>query len=86
MISSIGSAARAIGPAPALAQARTAEAPWFRVAAPRRAMFRVWRDERGRWRVQGSDGMTGGTFFDRAAALRFARRESTDVPTLVLIL
>ena len=30
--------------------------------------------------------MTGGTFFDRAAALRFARRESTDVPTLVLIL
>ncbi len=28
--------------------------------------------------------MTGGTFFDRDSAIRFARRESLGVPVLVL--
>ena len=38
-------------------------------------VFRIYRTEIGRWCARTSDGSVGGTFFDRAAALRFAERE-----------
>ncbi|MBV8650249.1 MAG: hypothetical protein JO255_02205 [Alphaproteobacteria bacterium] len=41
-------------------------------AAP---VFRIYRTEIGRWCARSIDGAIGGTFFDRAAALRFAERE-----------
>jgi hypothetical protein len=47
-------------------------------------IFRVFQDERGRWCAHRDDGMAGGTFFAREAALRFVRRETTDIPALVL--
>ena len=57
------------------------------VAAPRsqrKTVFRIFQDARGRWCAATDDGMTGGTFFAREAALRFVRRETTGTPALVL--
>ena len=54
----------------------------FESASARKAVFRVFRDEVGHWRVSSDDGMCGGTFFDREAAIRFARRESASFPVL----
>ena len=51
---------------------------------PRKAIFRIFQDERGRWCTRSDDGMTGGTFFAREAALRFVRRETMGMPVLVL--
>ncbi|HEX3500932.1 MAG TPA: hypothetical protein VHT04_16560 [Stellaceae bacterium] len=45
-----------------------------------RAVFRIYRSRSGRWCAATGDGMIGGTFFDRAAAIRFARRESYGAP------
>jgi hypothetical protein len=45
-------------------------------------VFRVFPNEHGRWCVVSDDGMTGGTFFDRASAIHFARRESEAFPVL----
>jgi hypothetical protein len=53
-------------------------------AQRRKTIFRVFEDERGRWCARSDDGMTGGTFFAREAALRFVRRETMGMPTLVL--
>jgi hypothetical protein len=53
-------------------------------ASPRKIVFRIFPDERGRWCAESDDGMTGGTFFAREAALRFVRRETTGLPALVL--
>jgi hypothetical protein len=66
-----------------------------RMTAPRRSkprplaptpqshvIFRVFQNEHGRWCVASDDGMTGGTFFDRASAIHFARRESSAFPVL----
>jgi hypothetical protein len=50
----------------------------------RKAVFRIFRVESGRWCARSDDGLTGGTFFTHEAALRFARRETTGVPALVL--
>jgi hypothetical protein len=50
----------------------------------RKTIFRIFQDERGRWCARSDDGMTGGTFFVREAALRFVRRETTGMPALVL--
>jgi hypothetical protein len=50
----------------------------------RKIVFRIFQDERGHWRAESDDGMTGGTFFAREAALRFVRRETTGLPALVL--
>jgi hypothetical protein len=50
----------------------------------RTTIFRIFEDERGRWCARSDDGMTGGTFFAREAALRFVRRETTGMPALVL--
>jgi len=60
-------------------------APPFRPAPLARTIFRIERQANGRWCATSADGMTGGTFFERDAALRFARRESVGVPVLVLI-
>jgi hypothetical protein len=38
-------------------------------------VFRIYRSPIGRWCARSLDGAIGGTFFDRAAALRFAERE-----------
>jgi hypothetical protein len=50
----------------------------------RKPIFRIFQDERGRWCTRSDDGMTGGTFFAREAALRFVRRETTGTLALVL--
>jgi hypothetical protein len=55
----------------------------FRPASQPRAVFRIEQQTSGRWRVSSADGMTGGTFFERDAAIRFARRESVGMPILV---
>lgn len=53
-------------------------------APQRRTVFRIFQNDRGRWGVRSDDGMTGGTFFSREAALRFVRRETVGLPALVL--
>jgi hypothetical protein len=58
--------------------------PSIAPSARRRTIYRINQDARGHWCVSSSDGMTGGTFFERDAAIRFARRESVGVPVLVL--
>jgi hypothetical protein len=50
----------------------------------RKTIFRIFQDERGRWCTRSDDGMTGGTFFVREAALRFVRRETAGMLALVL--
>ncbi len=50
----------------------------------RKTIFRIFQEARGRWCARSDDGITGGTFFTREAALRFVRRETTDRPALVL--
>jgi hypothetical protein len=47
-----------------------------------KVVFRVFQNEHGRWCAASDDGMTGGTFFDRASAIHFARRESSAFPVL----
>jgi hypothetical protein len=46
----------------------------------RETVFRVFRDARGCWCACSSDGLVGGTFFAREAAVRFARREASASP------
>jgi len=62
--------------------ARPESRPQSRTAGQPNVVFRVFQNEHGRWCVASDDGMTGGTFFDRAAAIRFARRESSAFPVL----
>jgi hypothetical protein len=50
----------------------------------RKSVFRIFQNNRGRWCARSDDGMTGGTFFARDAALRFVRRETAGSPALVL--
>ena len=45
-----------------------------------RSVFRIARGRNGRWLATSGDGMIGGTFFDRDAAIRFVRRESYGSP------
>ena len=60
-------------------------APLSRPMSQARTIFRIEQQASGRWCVNSADGMTGGTFFERDAAIRFARRESIGFPVLVLI-
>ena len=60
-------------------------APLFHPIPQARTIFRIEQQASGRWFMNSADGMTGGTFFERDAAIRFARRESVGVPVLVLI-
>jgi len=50
----------------------------------KRAVFDVFQNDHGRWCARAEDGLMAGTFFDRDAAIRFARRESVGIPVLVL--
>jgi hypothetical protein len=40
------------------------------------SIFRIYRNEAGRWCARKGDGLVAGTFFDHESALRFAKRES----------
>jgi hypothetical protein len=63
--------------------AKTAAAP-IASLPPRKTVFRIFQNERGRWCARSDDGMTGGTFFVREAALRFVKRETMGLSALVL--
>jgi hypothetical protein len=41
----------------------------------RPALFSVFRDLKGRWCARRADGLVGGLFREKEAALRFVRRE-----------
>ena len=57
-----------------MTQAEQTEPPsWLRPP-----LFSVGRNSRGNWVVQDQQGICGGLFVDRDAALRFARSESGD--------
>jgi hypothetical protein len=56
----------------------------IRSAYSSRAVFRIHRSRAGRWCATSVDGMVGGTFFDHAAAIRFAERESRGAPLRLL--
>ena len=60
-------------------------APLVRPMSQARTIFRIGQQASGRWCVSSADGMIGGIFFERDAAIRFARRESVGIPVLVLI-
>jgi hypothetical protein len=47
--------------------------------------FELFRDQAGHWCARRADGRVGGTFFERDAAVRFARRECRDGSALILI-
>lgn len=57
---------------------------WLHPAPQQKSLFRLHQTAEGRWCVSSADGLTGGTFFDHDQAIRFARRESTGLPILVL--
>jgi hypothetical protein len=48
--------------------------------------FEIFRDKIGHWCARRADGKVGGTFLERDAAVRFARRECRDASLLVLIM
>ena len=47
--------------------------------------FELFRNRIGRWCARRVDGLVFGTFFERAAAIHFARRECRDAKSLRLI-
>ncbi len=49
-----------------------------------KTVFQIFRTRIGRWCARRADGLVSGTFFDREAALRFARRECRDSRALEL--
>ena len=53
---------------------------------PLKISFEIFRDQIGHWCARRTDGMVCGTFFERDAAVRFARRECRDESLLVVIL
>ncbi len=62
-------------------QAEQAEPPsWLR--SP---VFMIGQDCRGNWVVQDQNGIRGGLFVDRGAALRFVRFENGDRPQGVIM-
>ncbi len=50
-----------------------------------KTVFRIFRDGIGHWCARRADGLVAGTFFDREAALHFARRECRDAGALTLM-
>ncbi|MEJ1968229.1 MAG: hypothetical protein WDN03_06255 [Rhizomicrobium sp.] len=48
--------------------------------------FAIFRDRIGHWCARRADGMVFGTFLEREAAIRFARRECRDPAALTLLL
>ena len=53
---------------------------------PLKVTFEIFRDKIGHWCARRTDGKVGGTFLERDAAVRFARRECRDESMLVLIM
>jgi hypothetical protein len=51
----------------------------------RPSLFRIGRNSHGDWVVQDEDGMRGGLFVDRTAALRFAMFENGRHPEAVIM-
>jgi hypothetical protein len=47
--------------------------------------FELFRNRIGRWCARRVDGLVFGTFFEREAAIHFARRECRDAKSLRLI-
>ena len=56
------------------------------LSRPLKTLFEIFRDQIGHWCARRTDGMVCGTFFERDAAVRFARRECRDESLLVLIM
>ena len=50
-----------------------------------RTVFEIFRDRVGHWCARRADGLVFGTFFDREAAVHFARRECRDERLLRLV-
>jgi hypothetical protein len=51
-----------------------------------RTIFQISCDQTGRWHAVRSDRLVGGTFFERDAAMRFARRETRPGTMLLLVM
>ncbi len=51
-----------------------------------RTIFHLSCDQTGRWHAIRSDHLVGGTFFEREAAMRFARRETRPGTILLLVM
>ena len=56
------------------------------LTSPLKITFELSRDRIGHWCARRADGKVCGTFFERGAAVRFARRECRDESLLVLII
>jgi hypothetical protein len=56
------------------------------LTTPLRITFEIFRDRIGHWCARRGDGKVCGTFFERDAAVRFARRECRDESLLVLVM
>lgn len=54
------------------------------MAAADKISFRVFRDDAGHWCARRGDGLVFGLFREKAAALRFARRECRGDALLLL--
>jgi hypothetical protein len=50
-----------------------------------KTVFEIFRDRIGHWCARRKDGLVFGTFFERDAAVHFARRECRDESLLKLI-
>ena len=57
----------------------------MQVSFDSRTVFEIFRDRIGHWCAQRKDGLVFGTFVEREAAVRFARRECRDVRLLRLV-
>lgn len=51
-------------------------------AYSRNSVFRIYRNDAGRWCASKADGLVAGVFFERSAALRFAEREGARMQVL----
>ena len=49
-------------------------------------VFEIFRNRIGRWCARRADGLVCGIFFERTAAVHFARRECRDPSSLKLIM
>jgi hypothetical protein len=63
-------------------RAKEAEPPSWLQTLP----FMVGQDQRGNWVVQEQNGVRGGLFVDRDAALRFVRSENGGRPQAVIMI
>jgi hypothetical protein len=65
-----------------MTRAKEAEPPAWLQSPP----FMVGQDQRGNWVVQEQNGVRGGLFVDRDAALRFVRSENGGRPQAVIMI